>query len=58
MKWIKKLFCKHDFVRYWQTDGNMFFHTSKWYEDDFQVDCCNKCGKEKKFKPTAERHKN
>lgn len=46
-KFLKQLFCKHEFNRYWMSDGNMFYHESQWYYDDWQVDYCAKCNKEK-----------
>lgn len=50
-KIIKQLFCKHIFTRYWQTAGNLFYHTKQWYYDDWEVDYCKKCGKEKSVNP-------
>ena len=46
-KFIKQLFCKHAFKRYWQSCGDSFFHASQWYYDDWEVDYCEKCKKEK-----------
>lgn len=51
IKFIKQLFCKHVFVRYWQTSGNAFYHKTQWYYDDWQVDYCSKCGKGKTVNP-------
>lgn len=44
---LKQLFCKHKFVRFYQSIGNNILHEKIWYYDDWQVDKCNKCGKQK-----------
>jgi len=44
---FKQLFCKHSFIRYYQSIGNRFLHLNIWYYDDYQIDKCSKCGKEK-----------
>jgi hypothetical protein len=46
-KIIKQLFCKHNFIRYYQSIGNQFLHKNIWYYDDWEIDRCSKCGKEK-----------
>ena len=46
-KFIKRMLCKHFFTRYWQSAGSGSLHTNQWYYDDWEVDICEKCGKQK-----------
>jgi len=33
-------------MSYWKTIGNKFYHTKRWYYDDYKVTFCWKCKKE------------
>ena len=44
-KFFKQLFCKHKFVRFYQSCGSKILHDQIWYYDDFLTDECSKCGK-------------
>lgn len=45
-KFIKQFFCKHNFIEYWRSVGEIFPHKEQRYYDDWKVKICTKCKKE------------
>ena len=46
IKYIKRLFCNHNYRWFYKSCGNKILHEKQWYYDDYSIGVCTKCKKE------------